>query len=186
MARGHAFHGGPRPPENLHLNIHQGNPLCYFLVGPEMSFVYLVLVIKDQSRPSECAVSSRREATENCNASYRPNDGKVAESIAGRCWGSWARTAASHTPAPGPSRGPRARCTFGARKTQQDCHDGLLTCALTHSYVCTHVFKGKHFWNKYHRNKSGLSQTTLNGESTYRERLVSSHFRHLNRKQNAL
>lgn len=81
MARGHAFHGGPRPPENLHLNIHQGNPLCYFLVGPEMSFVYLVLVIKDQSRPSECAVSSRREATENCNASYRPNDGKVAESI---------------------------------------------------------------------------------------------------------
>lgn len=113
-----------------------------FLVGPETSSVHLLLVLGDQSCPSACVRRGRKRGhARPYRARHRPCHHEVADGICSTVRGGLpAGKAAWRTP----PRRLTARYGLEARKTQQECREGLFTGARTprfHAY--THVFNGK-------------------------------------------
>lgn len=132
-----------------------------------MSFVHLLLVIRDQSCPSECVRGRRRAHRRLSSARCRASHPKVATSVCRTAWGGLGLRTQPNTP----TRRLRARYPLEAQKTQPECRDGSCVYADRHPYgrVYMHVFIGKYFWNKYHFNKSALQQAVLNGVFVYTE-----------------
>lgn len=122
-------------PSNLYFNIQQDNLLCSSLVGPEMSFVHLLLVIRDQSCPSEGVIRGR-EAPED--SSVQAADHVIARwlrAFAGRCGGAcWLRMRPDTLPLPGREHAIPLKHGRHGRSAMTDysyVHAPTLTCTHT-------------------------------------------------------